>query len=460
MIKSLKVRESLIRAEHRLLNSIWCNPKLLENTEINSELFIHGIAASIFRSIERLIELGSPFTKDALLQELSDIDVNADENILSPIIAKSAKIDNVNDVIAVLKNGKQRIISIQNLEKAIKEIDSAALSDNEKIEKAKNLISEADLYLTGNNEEIKRIYTPADWVESYDIERQNRRNGKQYCFNNYIFDTLVEDGPVPGNGGIIASHSGSGKSSIALSLINDLIESDIPAMYFSLEMGKMNTMDRLISQRTGIPYQLIANPKDSTEFDQVNDQIESELTKLKEHTKLRFCENANLSLSDIQKHILKFQNDISQDYCIVIFDLISMVSDFMKTAAGANMAQMIEIAINRLNAMAKQMNFHWLALLQLGRESEKEKANCIADLKKFRPQRVHIKNAQAYLERSRYTILPFREKYFAEQFLEPAEYAGMDDIIELQLAKASNSDLIKVSAMFEPTTFSITPFIS
>jgi hypothetical protein len=104
------------------------------------------------------------------------------------------------------------------------------------------------------------------------------------------------------------------------------------------------------------------------------------------------------------------------------------------------------------------MNVHIIGTLQLTREVEKTSVSNWDDLDKLRPSRATIKNAGAFLERSRYVITSFRKKMYAELFLEEDEYKNKIDEIEVSIVKQNNGEIGKtVSAFFDSDHFDIIP---
>ena len=145
---------------------------------------------------------------------------------------------------------------------------------------------------------------------------------------------------------------------------------------------------------------------------------------------------------------------------VVVFDLLSMIKDFMIVdKSGVNFAQGIEVAINVLNAMAKELGFHYIAVLQMNRKSEDGRIDDLKDIEKFRPSRSQIKNSGAFLERVRYALTLFRPKYYAEAYLEDASlYEDMQDICHVSLLKQNQG---KVSSslryLFDGETMNMIP---
>jgi replicative DNA helicase len=316
-----------------------------------------------------------------------------------------------------------------------------------------------DLVLSDDTDTFKKALTTKEWTDAYIEEFKKRKDGKQYWFNEPVLDKIVVDGPIPETGGIIAAQSGMGKSTFVLNLVNKLIDSGIPCMYFSLEMGQISTMDRLLAARLQIPYSDIVNPPDSETFYTVYQRILDEKKKLELNKNFRFSENPDISIASLKKEIKKFQNEIGQQYCIVILDLITMVKDFcIGSNSGASLATTIEMAVNKMNALSKELKIHYIGTAQLNRTGESATITDIEDIDKLRPSRHQIKNSGALLERCRYAISLFRRKFYIDQnFPDDPVAQAEDDTIEVQLLKQSNGECKRYYELFNGQCFTVTP---
>jgi len=452
-----KPHQADLLAEQRLLQTAFHQPEFLE--QITEDLFSTRSNQNIFNSIVQLKDNNIAFTRDALFQQYLTRDLDGNSTTID-IISKpqNAKLSTIDDIISQLKDFKKRRETTIILENTLKELGQLSKFTESDIEKIKDNLVQAEITISKTTEN-KKILNMTEWFNGYEVELNKRKEGKKTPFNNFIFDSLMPDGPRAGEIGLIVSSSGSGKSTLCLNLISDLIDAQIPCMYFSLEMSSTATLDRLCSKRIGIPYQEIVNPKEQNEFEAVINAIKQEKEKLILNNKFRFSEDASLSLSELYRHIKKFQADIGDNYCIIVIDLLSMVTDFCKNAS--NMAQQIEIGVNKLSAMSKELGVHFIGVLQYNRNTEADagKIRDKQDLNKFRPNRAQIKNSGAWVERSRYVFSTFRPKMYASMFLEEDEIVDMIDIIETSVLKINNGPLGKrVDALFDGPTFSITPF--
>lgn len=460
-VENLDEQNPILIAEYRLLNALYLNPNKF--LEIGRDDFVHETCKDVYDAMQKLNDASIPQSKNAIFQDASARNINVSASFIQAFI----NINNdpnvvVKDAVDMLHQAQHSIKALNNLEEVRKLVNENPLRTEEINEKIKDLLysSESELMPINKKQGIKTF----DEVEQSYLENfEERKNGKQYEFGDPVLDKAVKYGPAPGQGGLIAAATGMGKSAFCLNLINRAINNRIPVMYYSLEMGEIDTFDRLMALRSNTDMDNIVNPTDKDVWQLEKDMIKNQFDVLKQNSNFRFSENASVSLSQVKQDIKKFQQDINQEYCIVVFDLLSMVKEFMVVDKnGLNFAQGIEVAINMLNAMAKELGIHYIAVLQMNRKSEGEgHIDDLDDLNKLRPVRNQIKNSGAFLERVRWAIGLFRPKYYAELMIEDkALWEDMPDYCEVSMLK-QNQGMIGIVGkyLFDPDTMSMTPVI-
>jgi len=454
--------KTIIIAEMRLLNAIFLNPKLLTEYSINEDQLIHESAKSIFAAMNKLIKEhpGVLLTQQSVFQAYSAIDINASLDVLTNIIDVSTdKLENIDDIIADLKHAKNNLNALGRLDKIKDLIGENFIASDDTTKKLRTELQQIEQVLLSKNTTMG-VQKINEWLDTHHEDFKERRNGKQHLFNDGSLDSLITTGPAPGNGGIIVAATGMGKTSYLLNLANQFINADIPTMFFELEMSGVSCMDRLLSMRLGIPHREIVNPQNVADFDSIYSAIQEERVRLEEHKYFRFCENPSLWIQDIKSHIIKFQNEIDQQYCIVLIDLLSLVKDFCTPKPGMSVANTMEFAINQMNELAKELGIHYIGSVQLNRTVEADKVHDVEDIQKLKPNRTAIKNSNALLERARYCLSLFRPKYYADLYLEEDPEAQlMQDIIQIKLLKQNEGSVGGYKMLFDPSTFSLLPLI-
>lgn len=446
-------------AELRLLRNIWANPNLLDSQEYSDDLFCSVFCKTISKAIDTLTKNGTPLTTDALYMESARNDSSITRDLVKSITESTAESGQyITDIVKVLKDYKRTTAALDHLDH-IKDV----LSKNNVItpeitqELRENFDAAEEQVLRNDEDSVKRVMDLKEWGDQWAEDFKLRTNGKRYYFSEPVLDELVVDGPAPGTGGLLVAQSGMGKSTMVLKLVNGFINAEIPCMFFSLEMGSIATYDRLLANRLQIPYTEIVNPPDTETYQAIFDQVQQERQLLDNNKLFRFCEDANVSISELKKSIIKFQEQIGQKYCIVVLDLITMIQDFVNTKSGLGMPQTIELAINKMNALSKELGIHYIGTAQLNRAGESTSVTDPEDVLRFRPSRHQVKNSSALLERCRYVVSLFRKKYYLEQYFgDDEEIMDCEDIVELQILKQNNGKTPRRCELFDGSTFSMT----
>lgn len=460
-VENLDEQNPVLIAEYRLLNALYLNPQNFLETGVERDVFVHQTCKDTFDAMQKLNASGIPQSKNAIFQDASARNINVTSNFIQNFINVNTDPNViVKDAVEMLQDTAASLRGIDKIEQAKKIINANPIRSEADNDKIRQLLYEAENDLMPIAKK-QRIKTFEEVEESYLENFEQRKNGKQYKFGDPILDKAVKYGPAPGSGGLIAAATGMGKSAFCLNLINRCINNHVPMMYYSLEMGETDTFDRLMALRSNIDMDSLVSPEDQDTWKMIKEQIKAQFDVLKQNPNFRFSECASISLTQIKQDIKKFQQDIGQEYCIVVFDLLSMVKEFMiSDDRGMNFAQGIEVAINILNAMSKELGFHYIAVLQMNRKGEGEgRADDLDDLKKFRPVRNQIKNSGAFLERVRYGLGLFRPKYYAEQLIDDkALWEDMPDYCEVSMLKQNQGEVgIVGKYLFDPSVMSMIP---
>lgn len=446
-------------AELRLLRNLWANPNLLDSQEYSDDLFCSVFCKTISKAIDTLTKNGTPLTTDALYMESARNDSSITRDLVKSITESTAESGQyITDIVKVLKDYKRTTAALDHLDH-IKDVLSKnnVLTPEITQELRENFDAAEEQVLRNDEDSVKRVMDLKEWGDQWAEDFKLRTNGKRYYFSEPVLDELVVDGPAPGTGGLLVAQSGMGKSTMVLKLVNGFINAEIPCMFFSLEMGSIATYDRLLANRLQIPYTEIVNPPDTETYQAIFDQVQQERQILDNNKLFRFCEDANVSISELKKSIIKFQEQIGQKYCIVVLDLITMIQDFVNTKSGLGMPQTIELAINKMNALSKELGIHYIGTAQLNRAGESTSVTDPEDVLRFRPSRHQVKNSSALLERCRYVVSLFRKKYYLEQYFgDDEEIMDCEDIVELQILKQNNGKTPRRCELFDGSTFSMT----
>lgn len=450
-----------LTAEYRLCNAIYLEPNLLDDENYSSDLFIHEVPKDFCAAIDEMTRNGTPLNELSIFQEVSKRNLNATLDEIKTIIGiNDQPLTFIKDITDTLKDAQRKYSSLNHLEKCKKILTNPInLTDIEREQLKKEFDEMESAIFSIQNDSISKALTMKEWGDKWNDEAKQRRHGKRFYFNDPILDEIVVDGPAPGTCGLFVAQSGMGKTTMVTHLYNGFLNAGIPCGFFSLEMGAIATYDRILSSRLQIPYREMVNPPDEETFESAYNQAQVERVNLDALENTFFCEDANLSLNDIKKKIIKFQEKIQQKYCIIIVDLITMVKEF---SDGENMAQKIEVAINKLSALSKELGCHFICTAQLRRDGESANIVDPEDVERFRPTRNQVKNSGSLLERCRYTIGLFRKKFYINQYFGDDQEIldSFDDLMEVQLLKQNDGECARRAYSFNGECFTITPYYS
>lgn len=445
-------------AEGRLLNIAIKYPSTTEL--INSDCFYDDELQCLYKAVESLVRSHQPVSDAGILQEAGSTKLAKQLSLVEALETFDEQPSK--DVIIALKKTIRSEHAKESALSIVKKTESLLQSDAS----LKDIRAELDKSITALSvdviDEDKKAMTLSTALDKYERIFDERKNGKQYKFYDATLDELSAKGPVPGAGTIITASSGSGKSAYVMHLVNGFIDNHVPCMMYSLEMSLEDVIDRYIAAKTNIPLKTITDPRKQTnDFEMVKENIESLKKSVADCRLFRFNDAATLDFSTLDKEVRRFYADEDIHNCIVVIDLLSMMKEFTKTTAGVNSATAMEFAVNILNAMSKELNFHWIGVLQQNRTSEDAHLTSIDDVYKFRPTRTGIKNSNAYLERARMVVALFRPKFWFETYLpdRKEEWQDLDDIVEVHVLKQNNGMTGMGKMLFDGSTMKFTPLI-
>ena len=449
----------IVQAEYRLLHCVLTHRECLDDARVTDGLFIHPSAKSIFNTICDLSKRGVAITKAELLQSCKDIGVTPS------VIDTIFNVDDVNPSLDTIlpdllnEQLKTKLMQILGLIKESINLNTDINTDD--ILKQLYECDDLVLHSTKNTSPLMNI---EEWSNEYIEDLQQRKLGKKYTYGDLNLDEEMFKGAYPGAITTIAASTGSGKSTFVLNLMNNLIEQNTPCMYISLEMGAVDTMDRLIAMRKGIPNDELYNQGN---IDSVIESVEEEKRDLLTRNKFYFVEDPSIDLTKLRSMIREFKQRTHEDYCLVAIDLLTQLKGFnVSTNKGTSNAMSIELAMNDLNALAKEENVHIIGVVQFRRDSDSIKISSLDDLERARPTLGEIKNSGAISERSRVVLGIFRPKMVAERFrqalTEPEQTAldNMSDIMEVQVLKNSAGNVGRIfKYMFDSQCFRLLPLV-
>lgn len=449
----------LVQAEYRLLHCVIAHRECLGDARVVDSLFVHPSAKSIFNTICDLNKKGVEITRAELLQSCKDIGVTP--GVIDTIFNIDDSNPTLDTILPDLINEQLKTTLVQKLD-LLKE--SLSLSTDIDTDNVLKQLYECDDLVLHNVKSKSPLMSIEEWSNTYIEDLQQRKQGKKYTYGDLNLDEEMFKGAYPGAITTIAASTGSGKSTFVLNLMNNLIEQNTPCMYISLEMGAVDTMDRLIAMRKGIPNDELYNQGN---IDSVIESVEEEKAELLSRNKFYFVEDPSIDLTKLRSMIREFKQRTHEDYCLVAIDLLTQLKGFnVSSNKGTSNAMSIELAMNDLNALAKEENVHIIGVVQFRRDSDSIKISSLDDLERARPTLGEIKNSGAISERSRVVLGIFRPKMVAERFRqalteqEQAALDSMNDVMEVQVLKNSAGNVGKIfKYMFDNQCFRLLPLV-
>lgn len=226
----------------------------------------------------------------------------------------------------------------------------------------------------------RRIKNIGECVTSLKQRLEDRRSGIDKSFTvNTGFKSL--DTRTQGFGGgeliLISARPAHGKTSLATSMILNMVGDGIPVLFFSLEMSESAFIDnRILPVQSGISSYLIRNPnkiKDADDKFALDNTIE-----LLDTFPFYIDESPNPHYSDIVKQIR---------YCVREHGVRIVFIDQLSFIQGDKISGRPDMEIgsitHALKGVAKELNIPIVLLSQINREADKrpEKRPMLSDLK-------------------------------------------------------------------------------
>ena len=443
-------------AEYRLLNALVKNPLFLNDPRMNPQVFVTETARSIYEAIVKLRADNIEITPASLLQAGYEIDYMVNSQVVQEVfnISKEAP-STLDDMLSSLDKVKLKSSLIAKLDDTRRLVSANGDIDSEKV--LGNLYSLDEMVAKASTNKSK-LLSFGDWTDRYINDLEQRRLGRKYSFGDPLLDQYIFKGAAPGNITIITAGTNMGKSTYVLSLIDNLIDMNVPCMYISLEMGTIDTMDRLIAKRLGVENKALYDPES---IEGIIEQVKQEKDTLSKNHNFYFCEATGVDMVKLTSLIREFKQKTHQDYCLVAIDLLSGMKGFMASASGSSTASSIELNMNRLEEIAKEENVHIVGVVQLNRQSDNLKISHVEEIDRLRPALGDVKNSGAYAEKATTLLALFRKKFYADRYCknDPAT-ANMNDILEVQVLKDRNSQAGKVfQYMFDGKFFKLFPLM-
>jgi replicative DNA helicase len=323
------------------------------------------------------------------------------------------------------------------------------------IDKLQNIVYEIQECINLAQGKVSAVKSIGEMFDSYqNVLAQRVDGGAFYDTGCSLLNTALPTGFAPGEITTIFGSTGIGKSTYSLYLINRLVNKLIPCFYVSLEMSETATMDRWMASRMRIPLHELFSKKGQID-ESIYERVSLERNKLEHGRKFSFIDETKISSSSLEKMINQVKLKLQTNYMVIFVDLATMMEDF---ADGTPIAY--EQAMNNLHQLTKRTGVHLVIIVQaVNKILENHRPSTIDGLRSFRPMLSSIKNSGAIAERSRQVLSVFRQHYYSLKFFpEDPLVAEEDDIMEIQVLKASQSEAGKIiNYLYDGSLFRVYP---
>jgi len=448
---------SIIYAEKQFLGYILKHPQIIDATRVS--FFKTDTAQAIFSAVKHLHEEGVTLNPASVKLQLSQANKQVKSDVIDSLFTLEVPDrDFFYFKKAIQKAGIQLDLQQEILPDLINITSAKSEFDPEAI---RNLIARSNQLLNTEAEEVT-VYDGVSAVERYQSILEDRRSGAYFFSSGDSYlDSRLTVGFAPGTQTVIFGTTGSGKTSFALSLFLKMIHKKIPCIYISLEMPMDMLLDRLFASKYQIPLNWLYPQANESETipDWVFDKLALFRIEMQKAKHFRILDEAVFSINELEETISDIKKEMNVSHLNVFIDLTTMLQDFSISEGGGSRADVIEVGVNRLNALAKKLQCHIINIVQSNRQQDNTRLNKLEDIDKLFPTLNHIKSSNAIAERARLVLGVFRKKYYAERYFpNEVETETMDDIMQVSILKQSQGALGELTYLFAGELASVYKF--
>lgn len=308
-------------SELALLGAILINQDKLAILDLRPDEFSNRRNGNLFRIMRELSDKGIDIDVNTIC---SRMDAKKPENNwtafeLYDLVAKTPSSMHAESYAAIIRDKAKRR-KIMQLADKMKII--AADSESETTEQIAKVIDD----LTENESDQKTI-SLSEALNDYHVELLDRISGKKQggVMSGFPSFDRVTGGFHPGEMVIVSGVPGAGKSIFAMQTILN-VSKTIPCVYYSIEMGKMLTTERIICNVGKINEKhLQAGKLSKDEMEHYNEALES-----LDSRKIHISDDGNWNLMNLKADIMK--QKIRYGVQFVVIDYMYLLSDMQKEA--------------------------------------------------------------------------------------------------------------------------------
>lgn len=428
-----KLPPQAVEIEEVLLGSLMVESKAFSEISdfLKAEHFYKPAHSLIYKTIERLSHENQP-TDFIMVANRATQDNVIDEiggayyiTLLSTKVSSGANVENYARLV-FQKYLAREAIRISN------EILSMSYSDTDIDDILTYANKSYQDITTFTNGAVLTMYDAVNEMRNNVIKNSSQQNKTGFItgFNN--FDER-SGGIQKSDLIIVAAETSQGKTSLALTISDNIAANGGKLAIYSLEMRATQLAARFTSYHTGIPANEILYGKFNMEM---FEQLDNRIGKLINY-EIYIDEKSTSTIESILQSIrgMKKQNDIDG----VVVDYLQLVST---TEKGMNKEQQTAYITRSLKNIAKELDIFVITLSQLSRDS----ASPIPTMKRLR-------DSGQIEEAADVCILIYRpEQAGRSSFPEPFENSDVSGNAMIDIAKGRNIGTFKFLAGFDKST--------
>lgn len=292
-------------------------------------------------------------------------------------------------------------------------------------ESLSNLYINTDNSISTINDAVKGVYSIID---------QNKSGATSLTGSPTGFSTFDQKGGglQKGNLIIIAGETSQGKTSFALSVINNTARFGTKVAIYSLEMSKEELAARMMSIESGVPAnQILYAPLADYQFERLDKSINGLCNSC-----ILFDDRSNSNIDTIINSIrsMKMKYDIDG----VMIDYLQILNVNMKDS---NKEQQMGDVSRRLKNLAKDLGIWIIALSQLSRNQQSSE-----------PSLKRLRDSGQIAEAADIVALVYRPEVYNLRFPEPFFGYETSGYAMIDFAKGRNIGLLKILCRFDKET--------
>jgi replicative DNA helicase len=292
-----------------------------------------------------------------------------------------------------------------------------------------------------------------------EYEEAKKRSEEKRTTGYAILDKYIPMGFAAGQVTTISGLQSAGKSSMALSIMNNLGNKKIPTAQFAMEMPNMSIMHKLLAFGSRLPVNTVIQKVEHLNEDELI--AYNEAIRMLRMKSIYLNDKPGVPLSYIRDQTMLLQDLLKTEYIVVVLDLFGKIKDLQ---GSDNFARDYEKELNIVQGMARETGVHMILVAQVNK--------AVAQRKWSRPAMGDLKNAGAFAEISDLMLGVHRPNYDPEtamkakmgyrrtetdnQYIEEDPNKDLAEVIIMKQRMGENNLIINFK--FDPQTTRFIPF--